>query len=315
VVKHSRPVEIIPIPLPAALRPEEAEELDAGRFIVDAVHERDVEIQEGDIVLVSSKIVSLFEGRTVRLQGVAPSRTARVLARLFKKDPRQVELMLGEGAVAAVVPLGRVSRSKRARAMLRALARSEEEAQLVEELGHPYEFMVWRHGALQPEAGVDIMNSPEGYVSLLPEDPSRSATAIGEAIHRITGKHVGVILTDTVSPLGRTGTLDVAVGFSGLIPIERQLFEEDLYGVLRAGSRNLVVDAVAAIAGQVMGQTTELTPIVVARGVPFTARPHDDGEFDMGSISYPRLASGIALVGTVFHTLVYRAVTLFSRSG
>jgi coenzyme F420-0:L-glutamate ligase/coenzyme F420-1:gamma-L-glutamate ligase len=315
VVKHAKPVEIIPIPLPAALRPEEATESDAGTFIVESIAGHGAEVLEGDIILVSSKIVSLFEGRTVRLEDVMPSRTARVVAWLFKKDPQQVELMLGEGAVAAVVPLGRVSRSKRAREMMRALARSEEEEQLVEQLGHPYEFMIWREGALQPEGGIDIMNSPAGYVSLLPENPCRSATSIGETLLRATGKHVGVILTDTASPLGRTGTLDLAVGFSGLVPMDRQLFEKDLYGELRAGSRNLVVDAVAAIAGQVMGQTTELTPIVVARGIPFAPRPHGDEEFDMASISYPRLASGPALVGTVFHTLVFRLVSLFSRRG
>jgi len=308
--KENRVVELIPISVPQPITPDQVQGITPGRFVLDAVAGNGVNLMDSDIVAVSSKVVSLFEGRTVRLDSVTPSAKSRVLARVFRKDARKLELLLREGRAAAVVPLGRIVRSKQARQMLVSLARDEAEVRSALELGSKFEFLTYKHATYLPEAGLDIMNSPAGYVSLLPVDPCRSAASIGAAVQKEIGRHVAVIITDTVAPLGRTGTVDVAVGFSGIVPFEQKLFERDLFGDLRPGSRNLVIDSIAGVAGALMGQTTELTPIVLARGVRFASDEHEGRRFTMSNVGYPPHVFGRAAAGVVACTVLYRLLDL-----
>ena len=69
---------------------------DLGALLAEAIARSGEVLREGDVVVVAQKIVSKAEGRIVRLADVSPSPRALVLAARTDKDPRAVEVILGE---------------------------------------------------------------------------------------------------------------------------------------------------------------------------------------------------------------------------
>ena len=129
-----------------------------------------------------------------------------------------------------------------------------------------------RHGFVCANAGVDESNVAAGFVSLLPQDPDRSAERIRDAIRRRTGRDVAVVITDTFGRPWRRGLVNVAIGCAGLPSLV------DLRGTTDALGRTLeatvvaVADEVAAAAGLVMGKA-EGIPVAVVRGLRWNAPP------------------------------------------
>src|SRR3954454_13065851 len=106
------------------------------------------ELRDGDIVVISQKIVSKAEGRVRRLSSVLPGAEARRLAAVLGKEPALVELILSEST---------------------EVLRAERGVLIVET----------RHGFVCANAGIDSSNLPEdGTACLLPEDPDASARRI-----------------------------------------------------------------------------------------------------------------------------------------
>ena len=307
-------VHVFPLTVSQPLVPEDPQRLTLPDFILDSLRRNGLEPEPGDVVCVSSKIVALFEGRTIRLDSVAPSFRSRFLAKLFDKDPRKMELMLQDGRVAGVMPMRRIAKR---RAGAQAVDRLAPDPGLREQalaLVERYEFFMAMHGALINEAGIDIMNSPGGYVSRLPEAPERSAHRLRKALTESLGFHVPIIITDTVAPIGRLGTVDVAIGFAGLAPVERKLIAEDLFGDVRPGGANIIVDSIAAIAGAVMGQTTEMTPAALVRGCEYVA---EEGEpvsetAGMERLTYPKGTTAHGTLLTILCTTWYHLVSLLT---
>ena len=282
--------------------PEDAQQETLCDLVLGALQESGLNVQLGDVLCLSSKIAGLYEGRTVRLDSVVPSRRARWLARLFDKDPRKMELMLGAGRIVGVMPMRRIAAKRGGVKALDRLGIDSATRSRALALLERYEFFMAMHGTLINEAGIDIMNTPPGYVSQLPESPGRTARDLRLALKKALGFSVPVIITDTVAPIGRLGTIDVAIGFSGLAPVERKLVAEDLFGDLRPGGANIIVDSIAAIAGAVMGQTTEMTPMALVRGCSYIPE-HDDPASAgrcMERLTYPR---GTAASGTLLTSL------------
>ncbi len=310
--KRRNAVHVFPLSVSRPLTPEDAERIALPDFILDSLNRNNLEAQPGDVLCVSSKIVALFEGRTIRLDSVLPSRRSRLLARLFNKDPRKMELMLRDGRVAAVMPMRRIANRRASAQAVERLAADPALREQALALVERYEFFMAMHGTLINEAGIDIMNSPLGYVSCLPEAPERSANRLRRALRETLGFSLPVIITDTVAPIGRLGTLDVAIGFSGLAPVERKLIAEDLFGDLRPGGANIIVDSIAAIAGAVMGQTTEMTPAALVRGADFVAEegdPLSDTE-GMERLTYPKGSTAYGMILGILSTAWYHLVSL-----
>jgi coenzyme F420-0:L-glutamate ligase/coenzyme F420-1:gamma-L-glutamate ligase len=139
-------------------------------------------------------------------------------------------------------------------------------------------------------------------VSLLPEDPCRLAGEIREGIRIHLNADVAVILTDTVTSVGRLGSQDVAIGYAGIDPVTRETFHLDLFGVRRSGGVDLVVDSIAGMAGLVMGQTIEKTPAVVIRGISYQPERSDELP-GMDAISWPAGSEWKFAVYTILATL------------
>ncbi len=294
------------------LVPEDAARTTLARVLWEAMGRSGLVPQAGDILVVSSKVVSLFEGRTVRLDEVGPSLQARVLARLFAKDPRKMQLMMEDGRVLGLVPLRFLSRRRATEDVTDGLAADGLPTEMGRFRIERYEFYHAMHATFLNEAGIDIMNSPDGYVTRLPINPCASARRLREALRELSGLDLPVIVTDTYSPLGRLGTLDLAIGFSGLDPVERRLFARDLFGDLRFGDANLLVDSTAAMAGAIMGQTTELTPAALIRGVSYRSE-RVEARRGMDLLSYPRGVGALGAALTVLATAGYAFAYVLTR--
>lgn len=294
------------------LIPEDAQTTSLAAVLADAMARARVTPEAGDLVAVSSKVVALFEGRTVKLDDVCPSLRARILAKLFSKDPRKFELMLQDGPTLALVPLRFLSRRRASVAITEDLAAEGLPTREGEGRIERFEFYHAMHATFLNEAGIDIMNSPDGYVTRLPVAPCASARRLRDDLQQLVGVDLPVIVTDTYSPVGRLGTLDLAIGYSGLDPVERKLFVRDLFGDLRPGDANLVVDSIAAMAGAIMGQTTEMTPAALLRGIAHRPERTGTARSGMAQLAYPRGTAVLAVLLTALSTLLYQMAHLLT---
>ncbi len=207
-----------------------------GRLVLDACARRVLSLLDGDVLVLAQKIVSKSEGRVVDLQAVTPSAEAlRLSAELDGKDPRLVELILGESR--RIVAKGRST--------------------IVVET---------HHGFVCANAGIDLSNVGAGRALLLPEDPDGSAHRIREEVRRLAGKTVGVVITDTFGRPWRLGTTDVAIGVAGFGPLIDYRGGTDPYGYELKASVTAVADQIASAAELVMGKTSGV-PAVVVRGL------------------------------------------------
>jgi coenzyme F420-0:L-glutamate ligase/coenzyme F420-1:gamma-L-glutamate ligase len=202
---------------------------DLGSMIAGAA-----ELRDGDVVVVTSKVVSKAEGRTVELDAVQPSAFSREWGRRWDKDPRLVEVVLGE-----------------ARRIVRMVG--------------PVLITETRHGYVCANSGVDQSSSgAAGRVVLLPDDPDASARAIRARLAEF-GVDVAVIVTDTFGRPWREGQTDVAVGLAGIAPLRSYIGEHDPHGHEFRVQELCVVDELAAAAELVKGNTSRV-PVAIVRG-------------------------------------------------
>jgi len=229
------PSEVRVFPVEGVKRVEPGDDL--GGVIVEALRRSDLELADGDIVVVTQKIVSKSEGRLVRLEEVNPTRRAAALAAELEKDPRVVDLVLRESR--------RVVRK-----------------------GHGVLITETRHGFVCANSGIDMSNVESGYVALLPLDPDASARGIRRSLEKVTAKRLAVIVTDTFGRPWREGQTDLAIGCSGIEPTERLAGKKDPYGYVLRVTQPAIVDEVAAAAELVMTKRS-LVPVAIIRGVKY----------------------------------------------
>ncbi len=199
----------------------------------------DMQVQSGDILVVTHKIVSKAEGRVVDLAAVEPSSFAAQWAARYGKDPRQVEVVLREAV--------RIVR------MDRGIILAET-----------------RHGFVCANAGVDLSNVPgEQVACLLPLDPDASARAIAEGLSSAVDFPVPVIISDSFGRPWRSGVVNVAIGVAGLEPLVDYRGLHDPYGYELSASVLAVADELAAAAELVMGKVDQ-RPVALVRGYRYT---------------------------------------------
>ena len=210
-----------------------------GGLICRAVRGASLEVLEGDIFVVTQKVVSKDEGRTIRLESVNPSRLARSWAGELGKDPALVEIILGQS---------------------RRIVRMDQGRLIVET----------HHGFVCANAGVDQSNTAAGEVTLLPEDPDASARRLRSCLEKSFGARLAVIVSDTFGRPWREGLVNVAIGVAGLLPLM------DYRGGLDSAGRPLEAtamawaDELAGAAEPVMGKTRGI-PVAIVRGLTYPA--------------------------------------------
>ncbi len=311
-VPQPNAVQFIPLTVADAIRPEETSGRTAGAFLLRLIEGHGIDLRDKDVLIVSSKVASFFEPNcVVRLADVIPSRKARTLGRLFRRDPRKVQLVLEEGNVFLVIPLKRITRIPSVWRMLDKRSANPEAMRRGFEQVNSYAFVVRKHATYLDEAGIDHTNSPDEYVSLLPRDPCETARGIRREILERHGVDVAVIVTDTVTSVGRMGSQDMAIGYAGIDPITRVMFSDDLFGIPRAGGIDIVVDSIAGMAGLIMGQTTERRPAVLVRGLDYAPERSDDTS-GMAAVGMPAGSEWRITLYTILATLRFRIGSLLA---
>jgi coenzyme F420-0:L-glutamate ligase/coenzyme F420-1:gamma-L-glutamate ligase len=250
MISCSNRIEVMAVPgLPLVERGD-----DVPAMVVRALAAAGLSVADGDVIVVTSKLLSRAEGRFVELDRVKPSPRAVDLARAVRKDPRAVELILRES----------IAVSRQASGVL-----------------------VVRHrlGFVVANAGIDASNAVPSdarpgsgpWVLLLPEAPDVSAAAIRARIEAASGARVGVVVTDSFGRPFRVGTVGVAIGVSGLPPVWDRRGEADLFGRALENTITALADQVAAAADLVAGQAAERRPVVLVRGLRFPPSEHGAG--------------------------------------
>jgi coenzyme F420-0:L-glutamate ligase/coenzyme F420-1:gamma-L-glutamate ligase len=226
-------VRIIPVRGLPEIRPGD----DLAALILAAATAQGTPLAAGDLLVVTQKIVSKAEGRVVALDGVTPGDDARRLAAETDKDPRLAELIL------------------------------RESRRIVRQSG-PVVITETRHGFVCANAGIDASNVAQGYVSLLPEDPDRSADAIRAAVKERSGVEAPVIISDTFGRAWREGHVNMAVGLAGMDAFADYVGEVDPFGNELRVSTLAVADELAAAAELVMGKLDGV-PVAIVRGFDY----------------------------------------------
>jgi coenzyme F420-0:L-glutamate ligase / coenzyme F420-1:gamma-L-glutamate ligase len=129
-----------------------------------------------------------------------------------------------------------------------------------------------RHGFVCANAGVDASNVPDGFLTLLPEDPDASAARIRDGLQSRSGQELGVVITDTFGRPWRRGLVNVAIGCAGLPALVDLRGSKDAQGRLLEATVVALADEVAAAAGLVMGKADGV-PAAVVRGLHPEAPP------------------------------------------
>ena len=214
-----------------------------GSLICDSCAHQQISLQDNDVLVVAQKIISKAEGRVRSLDEIKPSPRAVELGHELSKDPELVETILSES---------------------RRIVRSGGRALIVET----------HHGFICANAGVDQSNVGLKQVTLLPEDPDRSARQLRTTIYQRTGKHLAVIISDSFGRPWRLGTVDVAIGVAGMAPIKDERGMHDRYGYELKAAVSAVADELAAAAELVMGKCDNV-PVVLVRG--YDVQTKEDG--------------------------------------
>ena len=208
---------------------------DLAPMIVEAARRQRTPIEGRDLLVISQKIISKAEGRIVRLSEVTVSASARSVAEEIGRDPRLVEVILGES---------------------RRIVRKDKGVLIVET----------HHGWVCANAGVDQSNVDADTACLLPEDSDRSARALRDRLRSLTGHDLAIIVADTFGRPWREGLVNVAIGLAGFEPIVSYLGQEDPAGHVLQATILALADELASAAEPVMGKLDRV-PVAIVRGL------------------------------------------------
>ncbi|MGY5863062.1 MAG: coenzyme F420-0:L-glutamate ligase [Candidatus Thorarchaeota archaeon] len=207
-----------------------------GDSIADMILER-VDLVEGDVIVIASKIVSKSEGRLAKASEVKVSARAREIAERNSFDPVHVELALRD-AVEIV----------RNRGVLITETKT---------------------GLVCNFSGVDKSNAPDTEYILLPTSPDDSASTIRNELTSASGFGLAVIISDTQGRPWRRGSINIAIGCAGINAFKFNKGKKDLHGRVLKRSTVCQIDEIAALVEPLMGQANERVPVVVVRGYEY----------------------------------------------
>jgi len=196
-----------------------------------------MKLEDGDILVVTHKIVSKSEGRLVDLETVEPSELALMFARRWNKDPRQTEVVLRESV---------------------RIVRMERGVMICET----------RHGFICANAGVDASNVPGDVVCLLPLHPDDSAATIRDGLTARFGVAPAVVISDSFGRPWRRGITNVAIGVAGMLPIADYRGITDSWGHDLRVTIMAIADELASTAELVAGKT-DARPVALIRGYDY----------------------------------------------
>lgn len=212
---------------------------DIANLITEAAKIQGITIENNDIVIITHKIVSKSEGRIIDLNQIKTSSFAEILSKQLKKDPRLVEVILGE-------------------------------TRRIVKMWNNHLITETHHGFVCPNGGIDESNvQGNDKVVLLPSDPDKTAKKIMDRIEDLTGSKVAVIITDTFGRPWRRGQINVAIGIAGITPLMDYRGSKDAYGRMLKVTNIAVADELASSGELVMNKADNI-PVAIVKGYRFS---------------------------------------------
>ena len=244
--KNKKIISIIGINNLPEIRPKD----NLGELIIQKSGMEGTKIKNGDILVVTQKLVSKSENRIIKLSTVIPSSKAKTLSTKINRDPRLIELILREST--------------------RIVAMDSIRGLIITET---------RHGFICANSGIDSSNiSGEDEVSLLPVDPDSSADNIRNTIIKKTDlTQFGVVITDTFGRAWRNGQTNVCIGISGINPIKDYRGLPDDNGSILTATEIAIADEIASAAELVMGKTNRVGAAIIRGYKYYTAKVTNSG--------------------------------------
>jgi coenzyme F420-0:L-glutamate ligase len=222
-------------------------------IILESLEKQNLQLEDGDILALTSKIIAYAEGRLAKLDETKPSEKAMELAKRFSLKPEYAELILRE----ADKIYGGVEKA----------------------------VLTLKNGVLTANAGIDNKNAPENYVVLWPHDIAKWAEKIINEIKSKTGKKIAVLIIDSCLIPLRMGTTGLALAVAGFKPIKDCRGEKDIYGKPLIITRHAIADDLASAAHLLMGEAAETTPAVLIRGASVD---FDDNVYNSADMMMPQ---------------------------
>jgi len=225
------------------------------RIIVDSIQKSDHSLEDNDIIVIASKVVSSALGLMADMSKIKAGSKAKSIAKKFGLNPAHVQLIFDEA--------------------------DEVYGGVAYENPHFVIFWTRKGGAFEINSGVDIKNSPIGQETIDLPAPNKIAEDIRKRVRGMSGKNVGVLIIDSNWYPLRNGSTGFTVGLAGFEPVKNCTVDEngkpafDIYGRPVPLARHNVADDVAAGAHLLVGEAGERVGVVVAKHVPaaFTDRP------------------------------------------
>ncbi|KAF6243194.1 cytidine deaminase [Nitrosopumilus sp. b1] len=206
---------------------------DLYQVVIESIKKNDLMLQDGDVLVISSKFVSNAQGRIIDINKVKPSKHGVEVSEKFQIQPKVSEIILREsdhifGGIAGFV-------------------------------------ITSADNIMAPNAGIDKSNAKKGKVILYPNNPYKIAEDLRRKIFLNLLIHVGVILVDSRLMPARVGTTGVAIACAGIEPVNDMRAQKDLDGNPLKVTFQAVVDNLASIANHQMGEGGESRPIAIVR--------------------------------------------------
>ena len=218
-------LQIIPIHLKNDIQPKD----DLTHQLLSSSKTR---LENGDVLIISQKVISKHEGRVVNLESVIPSELSVGIASAYDKDPKLVEVILSE-------------------------------SERIVRMEHGVIIVQTKHGFICANAGIDESNVENGYATLLPKDSDVSAQKIRKQIMQQTGKKIAVLISDTFGRPFRMGQTDHAIGISGMDAILHYEGTADTFGKILRVTATAISDELCSAAELVMGKTKKCPAAII----------------------------------------------------
>lgn len=194
-------------------------------------------LKENDILVISSKIISVMQNRIIDLKKIKPNELAHKYAKETKLAPEFCALVMQE-----------------AEQILKAV---------------PGGLLTIKNGISIANAGSDQSNSQAGTAILWPEKPFQTAQEVYELIKKkLNLKNLGIIINDSRCMPLRQGTIGFALSYWGFRGVEDERGKPDLFGKKMRITQRDVADMLASSANLLMGDSAEATPLVVIKNAP-----------------------------------------------
>ncbi len=203
-------------------------------------------LHDGDVLVISSKYLSVSQGRIVQAAGISESAQAMALARAFRMPPKLAEAVIRESDHI----LG----------------------------GVPGFALASANGMVAPNAGIDRSNADGESFILYPSRPREAAEIVRRKIFLRHNASAGVVISDSRLMPGRAGTVGVALACSGIRAVLDMRGCLDLDGASLKVTQQAIADGLASIGNYVMGEGSQSIPAALIRGSQAVATGSDGPE-------------------------------------